>query len=313
MASVDPFVRLDRKYLTSRMEMVKIVVVLAVFGPLKLLLSVGPIALYGLALRLTALVLRVDVGEVQQIAGARLVFLSGRYIARFVLFVLGWRVTTTGDAATATAAESQVVVCNHVSMLDILVMFGYAPGGQPPSFVSKAGLLNAPLIGSILLACRPILVARSKPGEGATRLIAARCCCEATPGKKRREPAIAIFPEGTTTNGSALIKFHRGAFVPMVTVKPMAIRYRWKTFSPAYEVIGWKEWALHLYGQLVCGTIEVTFLPAVHPPPAGSGGGPDAFAENVRHTIAEALGVPLVEKTYADKLEVLRLDAKKND
>jgi lysophosphatidylcholine acyltransferase / lyso-PAF acetyltransferase len=37
-------------------------------------------------------------------------------------------------------------------------------------------------------------------------------------------PQILIFPEGTTTNGSALISFKNGAFYPSKPVQPFVVR-----------------------------------------------------------------------------------------
>ena len=40
-----------------------------------------------------------------------------------------------------------------------------------------------------------------------------------------RWPQFLIFPEGTTTNGKALISFKPGAFIPSMPVQPVLIRY----------------------------------------------------------------------------------------
>jgi lysophosphatidylcholine acyltransferase/lyso-PAF acetyltransferase len=38
-------------------------------------------------------------------------------------------------------------------------------------------------------------------------------------------PLVFLFPEGTTTNGRALISFKLGAFVPGFPVQPVVVRY----------------------------------------------------------------------------------------
>ena len=46
---------------------------------------------------------------------------------------------------------------------------------------------------------------------------------------------ICIYPEGTQTNGSALLQFRRGAFAGMFTVTPMVINYSWNKMSPTWD------------------------------------------------------------------------------
>lgn len=43
---------------------------------------------------------------------------------------------------------------------------------------------------------------------------------------------MVIFPESTCTNGTALITFKHGAFMPGVPVQPITIEYHWKTADP---------------------------------------------------------------------------------
>jgi len=38
-------------------------------------------------------------------------------------------------------------------------------------------------------------------------------------------PPLIIYPEGGTTNGTALLKFKRGAFVGLNSIKPVMIKY----------------------------------------------------------------------------------------
>lgn len=47
----------------------------------------------------------------------------------------------------------------------------------------------------------------------------------------------AMFCEGATTNGTALLKFRRGAFIGEKRVTPIYFKYPVHGFSSAYEVI----------------------------------------------------------------------------
>jgi 1-acyl-sn-glycerol-3-phosphate acyltransferase len=46
---------------------------------------------------------------------------------------------------------------------------------------------------------------------------------------------ICIYPEGTQSNGTALLPFKKGAFVSMKAVTPMVINYSWSGFSPTWD------------------------------------------------------------------------------
>lgn len=49
-----------------------------------------------------------------------------------------------------------------------------------------------------------------------------------------RWPHVILFPEGTTTNGKALISFKTGAFSPGLPVQPMVIKYPHKYVNPCW-------------------------------------------------------------------------------
>jgi hypothetical protein len=45
-----------------------------------------------------------------------------------------------------------------------------------------------------------------------------------------------IFAEGAITNGSALIKFKKGAFASEKPIRPIFMKYEWGTFNPCYTM-----------------------------------------------------------------------------
>lgn len=47
-------------------------------------------------------------------------------------------------------------------------------------------------------------------------------------------PHVMLFPEGTTTNGKAIISFKTGAFSPGLPVQPMVIKYPHKYVNPCW-------------------------------------------------------------------------------
>ena len=48
---------------------------------------------------------------------------------------------------------------------------------------------------------------------------------------------VCIFAESTTTNGKALLKFKRGAFMALRTVQPVVAKIGNRYIMPTYEVM----------------------------------------------------------------------------
>ena len=46
---------------------------------------------------------------------------------------------------------------------------------------------------------------------------------------------MVIFPEGTTTNGTALLKMKKGAFYGRKTITPIVLKYSTGSCSPAWS------------------------------------------------------------------------------
>ncbi len=54
-----------------------------------------------------------------------------------------------------------------------------------------------------------------------------------------------LFPEATTTNGTSIIKFKKGAFVGMKTVQPCYLRISERMVWPGWEVTDF--WVLFIF------------------------------------------------------------------
>ena len=46
-----------------------------------------------------------------------------------------------------------------------------------------------------------------------------------------------LFPEATTTNGTSILRFKKGAFVSMKTVQPCYIKISNRFMSPCYDAM----------------------------------------------------------------------------
>ncbi len=117
-----------------------------------------------------------------------------------------------------------LVVANHISWLDILVMLAV----QPVSFVSKSEIKSWPLIGWLATNAGTLYIERASRRD-AMRVVhhIAAALKPAVPGHLAQ--MIAVFPEGTTTDGTLVLPFHgnliQAAISAHAPVQPVALRY----------------------------------------------------------------------------------------
>jgi 1-acyl-sn-glycerol-3-phosphate acyltransferase len=95
--------------------------------------------------------------------------------------------------------ERGVLISNHLSYLDI-VMFAAL---HPCVFVSKEEIRSWPVLGWMTTMAGTVYVAR---GHGGSAMRAR----EGMQGAVDAGLPVVFFPEGTTSNGSGLLKFHSG-------------------------------------------------------------------------------------------------------
>jgi len=139
-------------------------------------------------------------------------------------WICGARVRTEGGPI----APHSLLICNHTSWLDILVL----AGATGCAFVSKAEL-GHPLIHWMADQNDTLYVRRNHRRAAPQQ-------AEAIARKLRDPQPLALFPEGTTGPGTHLLPFRStllSAVTPMpseVTVRPIAIDY-----GEAAPEIGW--------------------------------------------------------------------------
>lgn len=88
------------------------------------------------------------------------------------------------------------------------------------------------MIGSVLIAHQTILVDRLDPAsrENTAKEIKRRAKWTTEPGWSKT----VIFPEGTCTNGSAIISFKPGAFGPGMPVQPVSFSHQFCKLGKKY-------------------------------------------------------------------------------
>jgi 1-acyl-sn-glycerol-3-phosphate acyltransferase len=115
-------------------------------------------------------------------------------------------------------AGPALLACNHVSWLDPIVVAAFAPCAP----VSKLDLRAWPVVGALAARLGVIFHERGSPRSAVAVLHQAEQAL-------RNQVALLNFPEGTTTDGTGVLRFHRGLFglaqrleIPVV---PVALRY----------------------------------------------------------------------------------------
>lgn len=207
---------------------------------------------------------------------------------RDLLEILHLRLTLRGIPPRVPGGRN-VVVGNHLSWLDVLVVDAVAPS----RFVAKSEIRSWPVIGWLAARAGTLFIDRSRrhatahTNEQIIAAIAAGDC-------------VAVYPEGTTSDGTALRHFHASLLQPAVeagaTVHPAVVRYPGPDGrpNPAALFIDNMSFARSVFLMLAEREIEaeVTFL---EPIPA-NGRDRRELARLSEQAVAAALGVEVVRK-----------------
>jgi 1-acyl-sn-glycerol-3-phosphate acyltransferase len=204
-----------------------------------------------------------------------------------LLEILGVRLQRGG----APVARGALLVANHVSWLDVLVVNTICPA----TFVSKQEIGSWPLVG-VLLARTGTILLRRGCGRAARKAVNE---IGALLGAGR---AVAIFPEGTTSDGASVLPFRPALFQAAVErqrmVLPLALSYHGARGEPcsAAEFVGdtslWQS--LRRISLAPAIVASVTVLPALRPETSPSqaprGFARRRFAARSRELISAARG-----------------------
>jgi 1-acyl-sn-glycerol-3-phosphate acyltransferase len=178
-----------------------------------------------------------------------------------------------------------LIVANHISWLDIFVINAH----HPSRFVAKAELAAWPLAGRLIRATGTIFVERARRHD--TRRVNHHAAQALAAGD-----VVAVFPEGTTTHGDEVLRFHASLLQPVVEtqghVQPVALRYTdakgRPTTAPSY--VGEESFATSFWR--ICG--ERGTIVEVHaaPPLAARHHDRRTLARAAEAAIRTALGLP---------------------
>ncbi|WP_432257927.1 lysophospholipid acyltransferase family protein [Cupriavidus sp. TMH.W2] len=127
-------------------------------------------------------------------------------------------VDATGAASTGAGRQGAMVVSNHISWLDIYVIHSW----QPVRFVAKSEIRSWPLIGWLCDKTGTIFIERGRKRD------AHRVLHDITDVMLQGD-LVGVFPEGTTTDGAAVLPFHANLMQAPISgglpVQPLGLSY----------------------------------------------------------------------------------------
>ena len=153
-----------------------------------------------------------------------------------------------------------LLVANHISWLDVTALHAVAPHAR---FVSKADVKSWPLLSHLAHATGTLYLERERKRD-ALRVV------HLMAGSLAAGDTVAVFPEGTTSDGRTLLPFHanllQAAIATAVRVQPVALRFSdaAQPISPAVEFVG-DTTLLQSLWRVACGqglVARVALLPA---------------------------------------------------
>ncbi|MFO1322957.1 MAG: lysophospholipid acyltransferase family protein [Burkholderiales bacterium] len=159
-----------------------------------------------------------------------------------------------------TRGGNVMVVANHISWLDIFVLNAH----HPVRFVAKSEIAKWPVVSQLIRGAGTVFIERERRRD--THRVNHQMAQVLANGD-----VVAIFPEGTTTDGTDVLPFKSSLLQPIVEadghVQPIAIRYRTpdgeRSFAPAY--VGDTTFPESFWS--VCGaralTVELIATPAL--------------------------------------------------
>jgi 1-acyl-sn-glycerol-3-phosphate acyltransferase len=148
--------------------------------------------------------------------------------------------------ATGHFPANGLIVANHLSYLDILVL----SATLPCALISKAEIERWPIIGRFARWAGTVFVKRHRKGDAAQKNSAV------TESLATGVP-IVLFPEGRTTDGHQVLRFHSTMLQPALDIRamitPCALAYELDEGSIEHEVCYWGDMTLWPHGMNLLG------------------------------------------------------------
>ncbi|MGE5524383.1 MAG: lysophospholipid acyltransferase family protein [Rhodospirillaceae bacterium] len=168
--------------------------------------------------------------------------------SRQLLAILSIRLHVVRSRAAQDASVPRaMLVANHVSWIDIFAIDAI----MPARFIAKSEVARWPLVGWLATRAGTLYLSRARRHD--TARINRDVCAVLGRGE-----LVAVFPEGTTTDGSRVLKFHSSLLQPAVSeqaaILPVALSY-WKGDGTRCTELAYDgKWSLW---QTVCRMVRV--------------------------------------------------------
>ncbi len=143
-----------------------------------------------------------------------------QYWAKRLLRILRIKITLSGEVLKFLSKDTYLIVSNHISWLDIPVIFSL----KPITFVSASDVKTWPIIGMLAKISGAIFIDRTRKSS-LVEVIQAM-----NHHFKNEKQSICIFPEGITSNGYQVLPFKsnlfQSAFESNKLLLPLSIKYK---------------------------------------------------------------------------------------
>lgn len=141
-----------------------------------------------------------------------------QYWCKKLLSIFEIKVELKGFEAQLLNQKNYLIVSNHISWLDIIIIQSI----KPSIFVAKSDVASWPLFGWVAHVTGTIFIKRDKVSD----------IKKALKKMKRRlmKRSVCIFPEGTSTNGRYVLPFKSNLFQSSIdsnkSILPICLRYQ---------------------------------------------------------------------------------------
>jgi 1-acyl-sn-glycerol-3-phosphate acyltransferase len=162
-------------------------------------------------------------------------WISGKFLS-----LIGCKVCVSG-----AIPENGLIVSNHLSYLDILVI----SSASPAVFISKTEVRRWPVFGLLARMAGTVFVDRDRRTAVSDHLGSVASALEA-------ELPVVLFPEGTSSDGSTVLPFRssllQAAIISHTAITPAAISYDLQGGRVADEICYWRDmiFAHHFWNLL---------------------------------------------------------------
>ena len=223
--------------------------------------------------------------------------------SRWLLRACGIRLIEQPDPKAQSLASLRgpaLIVANHISWIDIFLMLATTSA----HFVAKIEIASWPVVGRLVIGAGTLFIERGK--RHAVHQLNERIESMLAAGRR-----VAVFPEGTTSDGLRLLQFHGNLLEPALRAQapiiPVGVRYTdlQGRYSPAIDFTGNMSFGESMKRVLGAPGFVATLhtLPALEDPATRQ-----QAARSARAVIAEKLALP-TDDTVPDTLRAARSQA----